>query len=64
MSYMKDKQFLDTNIYAIKISQKYKISYWDSLIVAAAKRAKCISILTEDLNADQKIEAIEIINPF
>jgi len=61
---MKDKQFLDTNIYAIKISQKYKISYWDSLIVAAAKRAKCISILTEDLNADQKIEAIEIINPF
>ena len=64
MSYMKDKQFLDTNIYAIKISQKYKISYWDSLIVAAAKRPKCISNLTEDLNADQKIEAIEIINPF
>ena len=49
---------------ALDTLEQYKISYWDSLIIAAAERAQCKRILSEDLNAGQKYHGIEIINPF
>ena len=49
---------------AIDISDKYRLSYWDSLIVSAAIRAKCSIIYSEDLNSGQKIESIKVINPY
>ncbi|MEE9118620.1 MAG: PIN domain-containing protein [Calditrichia bacterium] len=49
---------------AIDTLEQYKISYWDSLIIAAAEGAQCKRILSEDLNAEQKYHGIEIINPF
>src|SRR5579872_3131961 len=32
-----------------KIQDRYQLSYWDALIVAAAKAASCRYLLTEDL---------------
>ena len=49
---------------AIDISQKYILSYWDSLIISAAIRAKCSIIYSEDLNPGQKIESVKVINPY
>jgi len=49
---------------AIDTLEQYKISYWDSLIIAAAERAQCKCILSEDFNAGQKYHGIEITNPF
>ena len=49
---------------ATRLSEAYKISFWDALIIAAAKKAKCSEVYTEDLNAGQVIEGIKIINPF
>ena len=49
---------------AIGIHRQYGISYWDSLIVAAAQKAECAQILTEDLNAGQSYEGILVVNPF
>ena len=49
---------------AIDTLEQYKISYWDSLIVAAAERAQCKRILSEDLNAEKIYHGIEIVNPF
>ena len=49
---------------ALDTLEQYKISYWDSLIIAAAERAQCKRILSEDLNAGQKYHGIEITNPF
>ncbi len=49
---------------ASRIEEKYKISFWDALIVAAASRAKAQKILTEDLQAGQVIDGILIENPF
>jgi predicted nucleic acid-binding protein len=49
---------------AIDTLEQYKISYWDSLIIAAAERAQCKRILSEDLNAGQIYHGIEITNPF
>lgn len=49
---------------AIDTHCTYQISYWDSLIVAAAERASCTQILSEDMNAGQLYNGIVVINPF
>ena len=49
---------------ALDTLERYKISYWDALIIAAAERAQCNRILSEDLNAGQIYHGIEITNPF
>ena len=48
---------------AIEIHRRYGITYWDSLIVAAAERAGCSQILSEDLNAGQSYDGIVVVNP-
>ena len=49
---------------AIDTHQKYKITYWDSLIIAAAERANCSTLLSEDLNTHQLYHGIKADNPF
>ena len=39
-------------------------SFYDSLIIAAALRAGCDILYTEDLQSGQKIQNLTIINPF
>lgn len=48
----------------MRIKQKYQISIWDGLIVAAAIKAKVKYIVSEDFNPNQDYEGIKIINPF
>jgi predicted nucleic acid-binding protein len=47
-----------------KIQERYQLSFWDSLIVAAAKAASCRYLLTEDLQADQDLDGVLVVNPF
>jgi predicted nucleic acid-binding protein len=47
-----------------RIQSRYKISFWDALIVASAKAASCRFLLTEDLQADQDFGGLTIVNPF
>jgi predicted nucleic acid-binding protein len=47
-----------------KIQDRYQLSYWDALIVAAAGAAACRYLLTEDLQSGQRLEHIEVVNPF
>ncbi len=54
----------DSVLTASRIEEKYRLSFWDSLIVAAALRTKAEKILTEDLQSGQVIEGILIENPF
>ena len=49
---------------AIGTCRRYQISYWDALIVAAAERAGCTRILSEDLNPGQTYNGIPVVNPF
>jgi predicted nucleic acid-binding protein len=48
----------------LRISEKYKVSWYDSLIVAAALEGECEKLYSEDFQHGQKIEAIRIENPF
>lgn len=47
-----------------KLQDLYRLSYWDSLVVAAAAAASCRYLLTEDLQAGQVLDGIEVVNPF
>jgi predicted nucleic acid-binding protein len=49
---------------AIQISRSSQVSYWDGLVVAAATRAGCERLLTEDLNDGQMIGSVQVENPF
>jgi predicted nucleic acid-binding protein len=49
---------------AINIYRLYHLSFWDALVIQAARKSNCNTILTEDLNHGQIIEGVKIINPF
>jgi len=49
---------------AWRIQDRYQLSFWDALIVAAAKSATCRYLLTEDLQAEQDLDGVLVINPF
>src|SRR5260370_30679239 len=50
--------------HAWKLQDRYRLSFWDALIVAAAKAAGCGYLLTEDLQAGQRLDGIVVVNPF
>jgi predicted nucleic acid-binding protein len=47
-----------------KIQDRYQLSFWDSLIVAAAKTSGCRYLLTEDLKHEQELNGVIVANPF
>jgi predicted nucleic acid-binding protein len=49
---------------AAHLSADHRLSFWDSLIVVAAKRCGAKRLYTEDLNHGQIIEGVEVVNPF
>jgi len=53
-----------TVIRASEISEAWRLSFWDSLILASAEEQDCSSLLTEDLNPGQSVAGIQIVNPF
>jgi predicted nucleic acid-binding protein len=48
----------------IRWSREAQLSYWDGLILAAARHAGCETLLTEDLSHGATIGGIVIDNPF
>jgi len=56
---------LTTQIMAIKIKEKYRLQYYDSLILATALENGCVILYSEDMQHNQIIEnQLKIINPF
>jgi len=49
---------------AFRIEDEARIGFWDALIIAAALKAGANRILSEDLNAGQRISGVWIENPF
>jgi|SRR5438067_7523063 len=49
---------------AWKLQDRFQLSFWDALIVAAAKSASCSYLLTEDLQAGQDLDGVLVVNPF
>jgi predicted nucleic acid-binding protein len=49
---------------AVDILQRYKVSYWDAAILAAAKLMGCHTVFSEDLNDGQNYDGVTVVNPF
>jgi predicted nucleic acid-binding protein len=51
-------------ISASLLEERHSLSFWDALIVEAARRASATRLLTEDLQAGRRIDKMLIDNPF
>ena len=49
---------------AWSLEDRYSLSWWDALIVAAAQTAECDVLLTEDLQHGQVFGTIRVVSPF
>lgn len=48
---------------ALQIANKHKLSFWDSMVLCSAHKARAAALLTEDLNPGQTIGEVRILNP-
>ena len=55
---------VDTHELALDLTERFNLSFYDGLIVAAAALAKCRLLYTEDMQEGQTIENVTIRNPF
>jgi predicted nucleic acid-binding protein len=56
---------LETLQYAVKLRDRYLLSFWDSLIVASAVLGQASILYSEDMQDGLIIEnALQIVNPF
>ena len=49
---------------AVSISRRFRLSYWDGAILAAARISGCDAVYSEDLSAEQDYDGTRVINPF
>jgi predicted nucleic acid-binding protein len=55
---------IETHDLALDICDRYRLSIYDALIVAAASRCGATTLWTEDLQHGQAIAGVTIVNPF
>jgi predicted nucleic acid-binding protein len=49
---------------AIDLHRLHNFSFWDALVLRAAKQAGCSVVLTEDMQKAREIDGMRIVNPF
>jgi len=49
---------------AWRLRKRFSLSFWDALIVGAAKAAGCSYLLTEDLSHGQDLDGVRVVSPF
>ena len=49
---------------AWEIEDRFGLSYWDAMIVAAAQASGAAHLLTEDLQAGQDFDGVVVVDPF
>lgn len=49
---------------AWKIQDRYGFSFWDALVIAAAKTSSSKYLLTEDLQDGQVVDGVQVLSPF
>ena len=49
---------------AIDLHRLHGFSFWDALILRAAKQAGCSVLLSEDFQESREIDGVRVVNPF
>ena len=55
---------VETFLEARLLHERYQVSHWDGLILAAANEADCVIVYSEDFNSSEFYDEIEAFNPF
>jgi predicted nucleic acid-binding protein len=55
---------LDDILAAIDLHRLHGFSFWDALVLRAAKEAACIVLFSEDLQPGRIVDGVQIVNPF
>ncbi len=50
-------------VQALEIEARYKISFWDALVLQAAEQSGAEVLYSEDLSGGRKYGAIQVVNP-
>jgi predicted nucleic acid-binding protein len=50
--------------HALNLKKRYRLSYWDCSVIAAARALGCQTLHSEDMNHGQVVEGVGIVNPF
>lgn len=53
----------ETILQALDIELRYKVSFWDAMVVQAAENAGCSILYSEDFNEQQHFGLVRVINP-
>jgi len=49
---------------SVELVEKYALSHWDSLLIAACIDAEVETLFTEDMQAGATYDDVRIVNPF
>jgi predicted nucleic acid-binding protein len=49
---------------AIDLHRLHRFSFWDALVLRAAKQAGCSILFSEDMQEVREIDGLQIVNPF
>jgi predicted nucleic acid-binding protein len=55
---------LDLYRSALGLAERWKFSFYDSVIIAAAIQGECQILYSEDLQHGQSVEGVSVVNPF
>jgi len=48
----------------IELKERFRLSYWDAAILAAAQELGCETVFSEDLSDGQSYDGVRVENPF
>lgn len=48
---------------AIRLQQRYGLSFWDAMILTSARQLGCAIVWSEDLNDGQRYDDVVVVNP-
>lgn len=54
---------VDDVLDAIRIQNRYQLSFWDAMIVTSALQLGCVTLWSEDLNPGQAYDSVTVVNP-
>jgi len=54
----------DMVVAAVRLHHKHALSFWDALILQAAKAAGCSRLISEDLQEGFRLDDLIVVNPF
>jgi predicted nucleic acid-binding protein len=55
---------LDDILAAIDLHRLHGLSFWDALVIRAAKESACTILYSEDLQPGRVIDGVQVVNPF